>query len=250
MLKIPFKKMRPKDISSVFKFEKPGPLRHEVQLALNTFEPQLLFMGNVSKGYVGLLRFTNALFLIWEAASEDDPYADYYLWRVHNMITSLSQNLKAIMQQYENLLSKTIDHPNMQLHLLASEKPVIRSVWFKTPYGYMATGLLADFDTLLCLALTAYRMGAIPYKVYKALRDEWAFHIATLFRLPSEWQPLGLTRADMVADTVVAQEAESLMGALPEGFVNKQKRSFLAPDIKHDTYTETSSNKEEVSTLL
>ena len=129
------------------------------------------------------------------------------------------------------MLSRTSDQPNFNIQLLTSDKPVVRSIWFKMPYGYMAAGLLADFDRLICLALTAYRIGAIPNKVYKALRDEWSSHIAALFKLPMEWHPLGLTRADVIADSALAQEAESLMGSLPEGFLTKQTRSFLAPDI-------------------
>lgn len=225
-----------KQKTSVFKFEKPGPLRHEMQLSLNTFEAQLLFIGNSSKKSIGLLRFSSVVSLLWEASSEDDPYADYYLWRVHQLIRALSDEMISFINEYELLISKNMKHPNLQVKSLSSAKPVTHSLWFKTPYGYLATGLIADLDCLLCLVLTAYRMGVLSSQSFKQLRDDCSSRITELFKLPLEWYPLGLTRIDVFNKTELGQEAERLMGVLPEGILTQEIRSFLAPDIKNKTH--------------
>lgn len=225
-----------KQKTAVFKFEKPGPLRHEVQLSLNTFEAQLLFLGNASKKSIGLIRFASVVSLLWEGSSEDDPYADYYLWRVHKLIRALSDEMINFIQEYETLVSKTMKHPNVQVTSLSSVNPVTHSLWFKTPYGYLATGLIADLDCLLCLALTAYRMGALSNQSVNQLRDDWSTRITELFKLPLGWYSLGLTRIDVLNKTELGQEAETLMGVLPQGILAQEIRSFLAPDIKNKAH--------------
>ncbi len=232
ILKSPFRKVRPKEMTSVFKFEKPGPLRHEVRLSLHTFEAELLFMGYPLKSRVGLLRFSALLYDIWEEAKKEYPYAEYYLWLIHEKIEFISRNLKAIAVRYEDLLFDHSSDNSFEMTHLASQKPVVRTLWFKTPYGYKAAGIIADFDRLLCLALTAYHVGIIPNKVYEALRDEWSAHITVLFQLPLEWQSLGVGRYDIANHAELSQKAVSLMGISIEDILDQTKRSPLTPSPK------------------
>ncbi len=77
-------KSKPDDV------EKLGPLRGQVWLTLQTNQARRLVRGrNGTKGrspIIGLGLFAERLRLIWQASRNDDPYADWWLIKVHEAI--------------------------------------------------------------------------------------------------------------------------------------------------------------------
>ncbi len=220
-----------KQRKSLFKFEKLGRLKSEVQLHLNTIDSQLLFLGHLTKNGIGLLRFSGQMSKIWNAAAKDDPYADYYLLKVYDSIIKQRHQLIATIKHYEQKLLESASFGGQSIQPFTSEKPAIKSLWFRTQYGYLCAGLIADFDQLLRIILTAYRIGILLDKSYEMLRDEWEEHISSILKLPFKWQDLNITRADMDADTEVAQKAKAVMGQLPDLVLMKKLRSPFSPKI-------------------
>ncbi|MES9958674.1 MAG: AcaB family transcriptional regulator, partial [Sedimenticola sp.] len=70
--------------------DKPGPLRGQIWLTLQTNQARRLIRGrNGAKGQspiIGLGLFAERLRLIWQASRNDDPYADWWLIKVHEAI--------------------------------------------------------------------------------------------------------------------------------------------------------------------
>lgn len=172
---------------------------------------------------------------IWNAAAEDDPYADLYLLRVYDGIVKLRNQLKSLIQDYENQLSQSSMSQNLKLLPFSSESPVIKSLWFRTQYGYLGANLIADFDQLMRIILTANRVGVILNHSHEKIRDEWFGHIFSIFKLPFKWIETGIKRTDIDDNNELSNKAQHAMGKLPESVLTKKLRSPFAPYINEPT---------------
>ncbi len=67
-----------------------GPLRGQVWLTIQTHQAQQLVRGRNGTpdkpAIIGLVGFADRLRVIWQAARNDDPYADWWLIKVHEAI--------------------------------------------------------------------------------------------------------------------------------------------------------------------
>ncbi|MEA2079864.1 MAG: AcaB family transcriptional regulator, partial [Pseudomonadota bacterium] len=78
--------------------EKPGALRGQVWLTVQTNQAQQLIHGRAGTlglpgtpnkpAIIGLIGFADRLRVIWLAARRDDPYADWWLIKVHEAINT------------------------------------------------------------------------------------------------------------------------------------------------------------------
>jgi len=70
--------------------QKPGVLRGQVWLTVQTNQAQQLIHGRAGTpdkpAIIGLVGFADRLRVIWLAARRDDPYADWWLIKVHEAI--------------------------------------------------------------------------------------------------------------------------------------------------------------------
>ena len=70
--------------------EQPGALRAVVTLTLETRQAQRMVKGRsgtVDKpAIMGLIGFANRLRVIWQGARADDPYADWWLVKIHDAL--------------------------------------------------------------------------------------------------------------------------------------------------------------------
>ena len=73
----------------------PGVLRGQVWLTIQTWQAQQLVRGRNGTpdkpAILGLVGFADRLRMIWQAARNDDPYADWWLIKVHEALESASQ---------------------------------------------------------------------------------------------------------------------------------------------------------------
>lgn len=214
-----------------FNFERPGRLMNRVELIINTPAAQKLLTGSINKGDVGLLQFTVLIAEIWKQAERDDPYADWYLVKIYDAMVTLKNQLAAEIQLQQQALNKINSTSGFIIKAFSSEKPLVKTVWFKTPYGYLGAQLIAVFDELIRTVVTASHVGVILDKGHEAVRDEWAGKIIDLFKLPLKWQAFDITRDDVVAKNDKAKLAQKALGKLPEVILTKKLRSPFAPKI-------------------
>ncbi len=215
----------------VSKFERPGPLVNEVQLVLNTIDAQTAFMGHGAKGAVGLLQFGSRMAELWEASERDDPYADFYLLKVYDAMIQLRNQLALAIQSTQHQLNQMNKYAGFILTPFQSERPLIKTLRFRTPYGYLGASVVADFDELMRMVLTAKRVGVMLEKSHEELRNEWLVQIMVLFKLPFKWQDFHITRADVEAKNKISQQARKVLSKLPESVLTKKLRAPFAPHI-------------------
>ena len=89
----------------------PAALQGRVWLSVQTHQARQLIhgrKGNAGKAtIIGLVGFADRLRLIWQAARDDDPYADWWLIKVHEAIevarTEIDNQQAALTQQLAQL---------------------------------------------------------------------------------------------------------------------------------------------------
>jgi integrating conjugative element protein (TIGR03761 family) len=214
-----------------FKLHSPGPLLSSVILSLHTMDAQMLFMGYNQESSIGLLRFSGVMSQLWKAASKDDPYADYYLLKVYDGIIKLRNELNELIKEKEALLSSFTHSEHLHVPIFASKTPVTKTLWFNTPYGYLATALIAGFDRLMQLMLTLERIGVLVHQSHHALKIEWTMKIGRVFKFVLKWEDLDLTRSKMKGNNDLTQQAIQKMGKIPEDVMSKKIRSPFSPVI-------------------
>ena len=148
--------------------EKMGPLRGQVWLTLQTNQARRLIRGrNGTKGrspIIGLGLFAERLRLIWQASRNDDPYADWWLIKVHEAIEDREALFERLQQDLEERLTQM---GAIEVDVAVSERPYRMPLQFANPYAYQAARLVSTYDSLVCAALTASHIGVLD----RASRD-------------------------------------------------------------------------------
>ena len=88
-----------------------GALRGQAWLTVQTRQAQRLIRGrNGSEekpAIVGLVGFADRLRLIWQAARNDDPYADWWLIRIHEAIEQARELVSRSQSQIDEKLAQS-----------------------------------------------------------------------------------------------------------------------------------------------
>ena len=75
--------------------DQPGALRAVVTLTLETRQAQRMVKGRPGTSdkpaIMGLIGFANRLRVIWQGARADDPYADWWLVKIHDALDVADQ---------------------------------------------------------------------------------------------------------------------------------------------------------------
>ena len=213
--------------------EQPGGLRSEAKMTLQTRNAHKLVIGRRrSKGVepiVGMLDFGRRMKMIWLAARNDDPYADWILWRIEESI----DQARSLMQEKKDLLNRVLEGvEGFNITIAHSLEPVTVPIQFSNPYGYMGVYLVADFDHLSCALFTARHIGLIDRKQAEKFLSDAGRAIRRTYHFVSQWKYTGVDRGDLQQMNQNAQRAMDLMGPVPEEFLTLQTRARHAPDIK------------------
>ena len=210
--------------------EKPGPLRGQVWLTLQTHQAQQLVRGrnrSVDKSpIIGLVGFADRLRLIWQAARDDDPYADWWLLKVQeateeagHLIQDRQQVLDALLHQVEAL----------RIKIAESRKPYRLQLQFANPYAYRGANLLSAYDKLVCMALTTQHVGLLAPASCRQAHNDCARKLRALFTLPQGYRFLGLDREGVRQDAAQAKQAHQLMGQVPDEVLNGEHLALWIP---------------------
>ena len=143
---------------------RPGRLRGEANLVVQTRRAQQLVYGRrktEGKEHItGLVRYGMNMKGIWNAASRDDPYADFTLLRIEDALTQARQTIAALRKEIEDLLVNAA--VGVQIDIAHSLEPVRIPLQFANAYGYIGAYVIADYDQLVCAILTARYVGLLP----------------------------------------------------------------------------------------
>ncbi|GAC1626349.1 MAG: TIGR03761 family integrating conjugative element protein [Nevskia sp.] len=210
----------------------PGPLRSESWIILQTRQAQRLVTGRRAEdgtpGIVGLTRFAAMLRPLWNAARADDPWADWWLLRVHDAIELGHQELDALLDYVNRLLKQT---PNVSVTVAVSIEPLKVPLTFTNPYAFRGAYLLAKFDDLVRAVLTAKHVAMADRSSAERLIADGGRQVRRAYNTALGYRFLGITRDDARLMTARIMEAEAQMGTLPSDILDAKLRAPFAPEI-------------------
>lgn len=209
------------------KAKHPGRLISQATLLLHTRHAQRLFRGHFHQ-IPGVMAFSRQLMKIWQAASEDDPYADWYLIKTYDVLHQTRKKLETGQQEYQALFTR---QDNLRLELGTSSKPIEFSLQFGTPYGYMASYLIADYDRLARQFLSARALGLVDGYFTKSLEKATEL-VKHVLEKPMDWIPTGITRENILENNQRVQEIAEQLGQVPKQIVTGKLRAPYAPAIQ------------------
>jgi len=214
------------------KTKTPGPLRSNSHLVIHTRQAQRLVEGRSEPGkppIFGMLSFGRKMRSVWLSSEHDDPYADWYLLQVE---AAIGESHSLLQQNIRDLCSRISATPSVHIDISISGEPITVPLAFANPYGYMGAYLVADFDELARLVLTARHVGLIDRKYAETLLQTCATTVRRSFHKSTQWQYSGVTRDDVRSGTAVAKKAADLMGPLPAEYLSLAVRAKCAPAIR------------------
>ena len=212
--------------------ESPGVLRGSATLVLQSRQAQRLVKGRAysaeKSAIIGLLGFANLVRALWHGARADDPYADWWLLRIHEAMLQTERELvtleQGISSRFEMLGAIDVSAP-------VSTKPARSALNFSNPYAFRAARLISVFDALACKALSARHVGLIGRDESEKTLYQGGRWIRRALQSPVGYRLLGVTRDDVVQNTAKAIQAGEAMGVIPDDVVRGVRRAPHAPTV-------------------
>ncbi len=208
----------------------PGALRGQVWLTLQTHQAMQLLRGrNVRRdkpAIIGLVHFAERLRLIWQAAGNDDPWADWWLIRIHESIEASARYLGARQAELESLLARD---PAMHVTVADSKRPTRVPLQFANPYAYRGARLLSQYDTIVCTVLTARRVGLLDSESSNQLIRNCGHKLRSSFTLVHDYHYTGVNRHLLDCGDAKGEAARAAMGEVPVEIVRGEQRPPLVP---------------------
>ena len=208
----------------------PGVLRGQVWLTIQTRQAQQLVRGRngtpEKPAITGLVGFANKLRVIWQAARNDDPYADWWLIKVHETLDSTRQLIKKRQTEVDTVLDQMA---SMDIAVAESSRPYRVPLRFANPYAYQGARLIAEYDTLVRTVLTGTHVGLIDRETSDGFLKLCTRKIRGAFALPQDYRFLGIDREAVRKGTGKAAQAVNFMGVVPEDVMSGELRAPLVP---------------------
>ena len=222
----------PADLLS-HKTKQPGRLRGKSTLVLETRHAQMIFEGrksNLKKGkaeIVGLKKFASLLKSIWQAASNDDPYADWWLFKIEKTLSVASSDVEGQIKKFKGMLSQ---EQNLQHEVSHSIEPIHLELRFSIPYAYQGAKLLMMHDELVRTLLTANHVGVLDNEMAQRALHHSGRRLRGVFQSVTGYRFTGLNREEVQSANAKAIKAMNDMGAVPEKIMDKTLRASFMPE--------------------
>lgn len=217
----------------------PGSLSGSASIEVHTTQGWKLVYSRKSDGspspMTGLLRYAKRAHVIWGAAATNDPFADWYLERMHQSIEAARMDISDIHQQLTSHL-KGAKNKCVAVDMAVSSNPVTVPLQFSTPYGFMGAYLISDCDELIRTCYTCRYVGMLASsKCEQNIRNAMRI-VLNAFEAQKDYRFNALTRDDAVARNAKWQKAVAEMGNPPSDIVDG-RRPKISPMI-HDDHSD------------
>ncbi|MCP3665642.1 MAG: TIGR03761 family integrating conjugative element protein [Gammaproteobacteria bacterium] len=207
-----------------------GALRGQAWLTVQTRQAQQLIRGRNGTPdkpmIIGLVGFADRLRVIWQAARDDDPYADWWLIKVDEALDHARDVLSQHQKELDDRLAQT---KAMEVAVAESLRPYRIQLQFANPYAYLGAQLIAEYDTLVRTVLTCRHVGQMDDGSAQTIINHCARKIRGTFVVPQRYRLLGVDRKYLQRSSEKDPRALSLMGELPEDVLSGKHRASLVP---------------------
>lgn len=207
-----------------------GVLRGQTWMTVQTRQAQQLIRGRKATAdkpaIIGLVGFADRLRVIWQASRDDDPYADWWLIKVHE---ALDQARKFLTRYQERLDAQLGRLDAIEVALAESLRPYRIRLQFANPYAYQGAQLIAQYDTLVRTVLTCRHIGQLDDETAQVIIHLSARKIRGIFVVPQGYRLLGIDRKCLQRSAGEDPRASRLMGTLPADVLNGEHRAPFVP---------------------
>jgi len=217
--------------------ERPGVLRGGAVLTLQTRQAQRLVRG---RGYsadkpaiIGLIGFANLVRSVWHGARADDPYADWWMLKIHE---ALQQTERELSSMERAIASKLQGMGALEVTWPTSTKPARVSLNFSNPYAFHAARVIGAFDALACKVLSARHVGLLARDEAENMLHQAGRVVRRVLQSPVGYRFLGVTRRELAQGTAKASQAIELMGEVPDAVLTGNRRAPHAPTVVNPTH--------------
>ncbi len=209
--------------------EIPGNLNIDMSLTLHTLQARKLSLGiRTEKGSIGLWSFATAVKKIWQAAAQDDPYADWQLLKIYDALKNAEQYLRCQIEGMKRAL-QAVSYFTFQT--VESVKPLVLPLNFSNPYGYLAAEMIGLLDELTRVLFTAKTIGMKTAKAFHQEIRQAMHYILKIFNKAYQWKNFSLNRQNVMEKSANSLAAQERFGELPEIILTKKLRAPLSPFI-------------------
>jgi integrating conjugative element protein (TIGR03761 family) len=212
--------------------ERPGVLRGGAVLVLQTRQAQRLVKGRSYRAekpaIIGLIGFANLARSVWQGARADDPYADWWMLKIHDALEDAERTILSM----ERVIATQLEAADaLEVAAPASIQPVRISLNFSNPYAFRAARLLGIFDTLACKILGARHVGLLARSEAEGMLHQSGRALRRVLQSPVRYRFSGVTRHDVEQGTARALQAREAMGEVPADVLAGTRRAPYAPAI-------------------
>ncbi len=215
---------KPKEPRKKQSFERYEQLDSDVELLLHVHAVRLLCLGLKAPNQVGLLHFAKLTHVLWLAAKNDDPYAEWRLMELYEHMARVQQELKKLEERCQQRLSQL---RGLQVNVYSNPRPFRLKLRFGSPFGFMASYVIADLDYVERQFYTLNRLG-IVLEGQKTLTD-CLEKMQEILCKPLQWPNTGVTRQDIHAKNGKAQQVMAEFGEVPKAILNKTLKFAFLP---------------------
>jgi integrating conjugative element protein (TIGR03761 family) len=181
---------------------------------------------------IGLIGFANLLRSIWHGARADDPYADWWMLKVHAALDLAQQELVVAEQE---IATRFQAMGAIEVAAPASIKPARIALNFSNPYAFRAARLVGLYDGLVRAVLSARHVGLLAGEEAERALHLGGRQVRRALQSAVGYRFLGVTRLDIARGTAKAQQARDAMGELPEDVLAGVRRAPCAPAVAGPT---------------
>ena len=117
----------------------------------------------------------------------------------------------------------------IKVSIRASQRPYRVRLQFANPYAYRGAQLLAQYDRLVCTALTAQHIGQLNGETCIQVQKACASKLRALFLIPQRYRFLKLDRESIRKARGKRHEARHVMGEVPDDILSGERQAPLVP---------------------
>ena len=221
----------------------PGRVVGGANMTIHTRQAHRLFYGRRSDEkagkapITGLVRFANTVANIHNAASRDDPFAD---WTLCDLEARFESADTVIGKHTAHLASLLDANDGLKIGLHASVKPISIPLRFYAPLAWRGAQTLTKLDQLVLHALTARQVALMFEDDWKESVSRAARAVRQAYEWVNVWQYTGVTRDDLAANNAVARRALGIYQTsnrgvdIPADVLTGERRSKFAPTIRRE----------------
>ncbi|GLO64108.1 integrating conjugative element protein [Vibrio sp. MACH09] len=208
-----------------------GGLGSVGQIELHSIESVRLWTPSIRRKTPTVGRFFSVTSVLEQAARQDDPYADFALLELENVMNKAFSLYTNMMEQLPSLVSSRIRFTECK-----SNKPMIKDLNVNTRFGWRMVSLLEMYDVLMVRLFDAKYKAQISRTVFEKRKNEAISMIHAVLNQSLVIKHSGITRQDVVANNAKAIEAKEKYGhiLIPLEVMEGVERAEFAPEIKRN----------------